>query len=347
MYLVSFNYFRAITILWVVAGHGFGVVGVNLDSTWEVAIKNLLTGGTTPFLFISGFMFHYVFYKKYEFSPFMRNKAKNVLLPYLILGLVPVCLYVGTKNTGYGDYFLPHGSGVFHEYIVPGIKYLWTGRFLTAYWFVPFVMVIFLMSPLHIRFITAGNRVQVAVIAALSLVSVFIQRPIDNISVMQSVIYFTPVYLFGIWCSINRHKIYDFMRGKELFALAFAVSLAFLQAYVGGEGNYHSDPFSYNGVDLMYIQKMVLCLFFMAWLYRFEGTESGWLVNTLSSTSFAIFFIHPVINEIFRKLNFGFMGLDSWAVYLVFVAFVLALCVLLSLMAKRVIPAHSRYVIGY
>jgi surface polysaccharide O-acyltransferase-like enzyme len=137
------------------------------------------------------------------------------------------------------------------------------------------------------------------------------------------------------------------MRGKELYPLGAAIVLAALQAYLGWDGNYHKPALEYSGVDLMYLQKMALCLFFMVWLYRFEGTEAGPVISVLASTSFAIFFIHPFINEIVRKLDIGLAEMDSWLVYLLFVVAALAFCVWVSTAAKRIFRANSRYLIGY
>jgi len=47
-----------------------------------------------------------------------------------------------------------------------------------------------------------------------------------DINVMQSVVYFTPVYLFGIWASINRTLIHRLFSGNEVWLLLTAVGLA-------------------------------------------------------------------------------------------------------------------------
>jgi peptidoglycan/LPS O-acetylase OafA/YrhL len=61
MHLNSFNHFRAIAITFIVAGHCFGLTGMAITSMMEKTIANLLLGGTSLFVFISGFLFHHIF----------------------------------------------------------------------------------------------------------------------------------------------------------------------------------------------------------------------------------------------------------------------------------------------
>jgi len=87
MFLNSINHFRAIAILAIVAGHCFYLVDASFNTFPERVFCNLLTGGTVLFVFISGFLFHHIFYKRYQFKKFMAGKFKKVLLPYTLLAL--------------------------------------------------------------------------------------------------------------------------------------------------------------------------------------------------------------------------------------------------------------------
>jgi len=98
MYLNSFNIFRAIAILIIVAGHCFDITGMSSDSLTNATAMNLIQGGTALFVFISGYLFYYVFYRKYEFKHFIRKKVNNVLTPYLLLGFIPLLLYISRKS---------------------------------------------------------------------------------------------------------------------------------------------------------------------------------------------------------------------------------------------------------
>jgi len=57
----SIEYFRAIAIILIVAGHLL-LAGIESSYLFELAIQNIIFGGTTLFVFISGFLFHHVFF---------------------------------------------------------------------------------------------------------------------------------------------------------------------------------------------------------------------------------------------------------------------------------------------
>jgi peptidoglycan/LPS O-acetylase OafA/YrhL len=92
MYLKSFDYFRGLAILFIVAGHS--CVYWAMESLYEKVFANLITGGTTFFVFISGFFFHHVFYPKFQYQLFMAKKVKYVLLPYTLLSLAGFAYFV-------------------------------------------------------------------------------------------------------------------------------------------------------------------------------------------------------------------------------------------------------------
>ncbi len=346
MHINSFNHFRAIAILLIVAGHSFGVTGLEIDSIMEKVVVNLIQGGTALFVFISGFLFHYIFYPKFKYSKFVLGKIKNVLVPYLILGFLPVFLYVYMKKDVFGTYFLPNGDGLFFEYVIPALKYYASGRFLTAYWYIPFIMLVFISSPLHVYFIKVRLKYKLGVIVAMSIVSMVIHRPIANIFVLQSLIYYTPIYLIGITASIYRDKIYDYLNGKEVYMILLAIVIALLQVNVGVVGNYHKEAFEISSIDLMYIQKILLCFFFMILLNRFENYNNKY-IHAIASTSFTVFFIHPFLIWFTVKLNLPFLNNNSWFIWCIYVVFVSLFCILVAKAFKKFIPKYSRYIIGY
>jgi len=346
MYLNSFNHFRAIAITFIVAGHCYTLSGIGFTSNLEKIIVNIITGGTTLFVFISGFLFHYIFYKKYQYTNFVLLKFKNVFLPYILLGALPVLLYTMKGTNDWGGFFYPSGNGYYDEYFLPAVKYYWTGRFLTAYWYVPFILVTFLLSPLHILFIKSRPKIQIFITILLCLVSVFMHRPIDNLFVFQSVVYFTPVYLIGILCSVYRDIVHSKLKGKELVLLAAILTLAIIQALVGVVGNYHKSPFEYGGLDIMFIQKILMSIFFMVFLARFESLNAE-ISNSMAATSFTIFFIHPFVLWEVNKYFGQYIATGSWVGFMFCVVAIIVICVTLAKIIKRTIPNYSRFIVGY
>lgn len=350
MFLNSINNFRAISIILIVIGHCRNIVpSVSPYSIGEEIFINLfISGGTNLFVFISGFLFHHVSCKKFAYKTFIILKFKNILLPYLILGTMPVAYCVISQRNGWGEYFLPNGGSIFYRYIIPVVKYYLTGRFLTGYWYIPFISLIFLISPFFIKFIEMQLKSKVMVIVVLTTISAFLHRPINNINVLQSVVYFLPVFLMGMLCSQNKDQIYSYIFGKEIFFLLSAVGLAVIQALLGINGNYSKDPLAYGGIDIILIQKIFLCLFLMVWLHRYESLSNKY-VQLIASTSFAIYFLHPFLLIAFAKVC-AFLGINfspSLLIYPFFITFIIGLCVIMALLLKKILPKYSRYIIGY
>ena len=357
MFLVSINYFRAISILIIVTGHCYDIAGIDINSLTfgENIAVNLITGGTTLFVFISGFLFHYIFIPRYEYKKFISGKIKNVLIPYLILSLPVILLYL--NGIGQAPYFLPEATGIFDRYFIPFIKYYWSGSTVIGYWYIPFIMITFSMAPLHVRFSRQSTTIQLVIITTFLAISAVLHRPIDNIFVFQEVLYFFPVYLIGISCSIHREKIYALMNNNELYLLFIVISLAIFEALIGKQGNYHKAAFSLNGIDIMLFQKIILSLFFMVWLHRFEKTSIK-IIEIIAATSFSIFFIHGYLISLTKREfeNLGILSLDAFTkqlhfspwvnLTLIVITFVL-ISSLIAIGLKKIIPKYSRYLTGY
>jgi surface polysaccharide O-acyltransferase-like enzyme len=349
VFLHAFNYFRGIAILFIVAGHCYWMSGWTSHSFTEKVIANLVNGGTALFVFISGFLFQHIFYRQFNYHHFILKKAGNVLLPYLILsslGFLYIVVYLGTPP--FPQYFHINDAGPWQEYLRPAVLYLWSGRILPAYWYIPFIMITFLLAPLHIRIIEMPVRSQLSIFLVLLLVALLVQRPVDNISVLQSVVYFTPVYILGMICSIHRQAIHARLVNREWLLLLAAVVLAMLQILVHNKvGNYHKPPLQYAGIDIMMLQKICLCLFFMVFLQRFEHSRSP-VLQLLASASFAIYFLHPwVLHFLDPVLAESSSALPGGLKWLLLTLFVTATSLLLASLIRRLAGSRSRNLIGW
>lgn len=334
----SIEYFRAIAIILIVAGHLL-LAGIESSYLFELAIQNIIFGGTTLFVFISGFLFHHVFFKSFNYKRFLKKKIKTIIFPYIFFSIVPV-IYYTIKNVDNNMLF----DSLSLNYLALALKYLITGSGLQIYWYIPFIMVMFLLSPMYIKFIGLKNITKVVIVLLLLLISSLLHRPVLNYNVLQSLVYFLPVYLMGITASINKEKIYTFLSGKESHILGVIILLAFCQAYFGIVGSYHKLPFLYGGLDLMLLQKIGLCFFFMVWLHRFESTKNKAL-EMVAATSFTIYFMHAIILWVITGLNFSLN--DIWLVYVLLTLTIILTCTISALIIKKLFPKYSRYLIGF
>jgi peptidoglycan/LPS O-acetylase OafA/YrhL len=226
--------------------------------------------------------------------------------------------------------------------------YLGTGSHSFAYWYIPFIMAMFLLSPLFILFIEMKGGRQWQTFLALLLIAMIIHRPVDNFYLPQSVLYFTPLYLLGILASLRKETIYARFRGRAVPAalLGAAAAMAMLQGSLHfWFGNFHKEMLQLTTLDINLPQKVLLCLFFMVFLARYEGRPVRAL-DLLARVSFAVFFIHPLVIRLALRFELrpAVPGPLGW---LLFTALVLGASIGLALLVKRLIPRHSRYVIGY
>lgn len=298
MHLRSFDYFRALAILVIIGNHCYG-----LSDGWRPTtvfgkfnVNLLIFGGETFFTFISGFLFYRVYYHKIDYKNFMINRMAKVLYPYLFISCILVFLVVFILRTGpYPEYFFPPNHGIFYQYIRPFVLYIVTGRALWGYWYVPFIMLVYVLSPFFAAYIRWSFKMRVAVMLGFFLTATLIHRPVGNINIFQAVLYYLPVYLLGIMASMHKDEIYGALKNRELLLLAPALLLCFVQAafYTNYE-YFFKDAFTLTVVDISIIQKSILCLFFMVWLHRFENKKSP-LLSKIADVSFMLYLIHPII----------------------------------------------------
>lgn len=340
MQLYSLTIFRALAIALVVFSHAESAGALVFDTVQEATIWNLLSGATTIFVFISGFLFHHVFLKRFEYRTFLTKKLQNLVIPYVILTFAAIlvgCQYAPA---------MPF-DGWLKQVMMIGYLLL-TGHAAVSYWYIPFVISLFAMAPLHMRFIKLGARHQALIIALLLGIALLIHRPIANLGPIHNLLYYTPVYLIGIFCSQHRDAVYPALAKCEIPLFLAVIGLAWLEAVSGVSGNYFKPMLQAGGVDLMLLQKLCLCLFMLSFLRRFENMRSK-SIDALADTSFAIFFLHPLFITLFRDNPFvqPYLQAESWGQYVIFSTLCLLLCAGLALWAQRVFGVRSRLLTGY
>lgn len=352
MRIVAFDYFRGIAILFIVAGHSYGPW--DIDSFAEKVLANLITGGSALFVFISGFFFHYIYYEKYNLKEFLIKKTRYVFLPYFFISGLGIVYYLySSEPFPYANYLGLENTNSWPDYVELAAVYLWTGRIVTAYWYVPFILIVFLLSPVFVQYIKLCARYRAYIFLVFLVISLFVHRPTHNISPMHSVIYFMSIYMLGIICSIHRDSVIEVITGKSILLAVTVLFLSSLQVFLSlgfeGYGNFHKETiFSYGGVDIMAIQKIAMCFFFLSVLYKFENHHIPGL-KLLASSSFAIYFLHPWVIMVFSAegvpaLDGVIPGLGVFMITML-VTILCSLCIAYGV--KLLLKKHSRYVVGW
>ncbi len=351
MRLVYLEYFRAIAVISVVLGHSYATWAI--DTIYEKTIANLFDGGTILFVFISGFLFHYRYYSTFQYREFIVNKLKFIFIPYLFLhtlGFVYFIVDVGElpyqdyftngKNLNYFDYF---------DYFKLFFQYLWQGHVISPYWFIPYIMITFALSPIFLKQLTLKKYTQVAIVIILIIISSIVQRPTSNLGNMQSLIYFTPIFMLGILFSANKDQIIEYIKGKSLVLGLSVISVSLMQILIIGENGpvTKESIFSYNGIDIIIFQKILLCFFLVSVLQKFE-TKKIPLLKFIAAKSLSIYFLHYWIIYFFYKSEFYQIlhFLPGFVLFIITALIALTTSILIALSFTFILGKKSRYLIG-
>lgn len=342
--LIYFDYFRAIAILLIILGHCYNAWHV--EHLWESTLVNLISGNTALFVFISGFFFHHIYFPKFDYWSFLKNKTLVVFVPYLILSILFMTWY-----------FFIHGeivmTKVLHEYISPQLNSAWliisnllTGRTLWAYWYIPFIMLVFLLSPVFIRFIPLTLTAKIQIITILFVVSMIVQRPSWEINPLHSLIYYFPYYLLGILYSIERNAINPWIERKAPLLLLITITVATTMHLLGQTNNVgKASIFAWHGIDYMIVQKLSLIAFMLAFTMYLQRYDIR-LLKTIASMSFALYFLHQWILSFMRDLGMLDVKHGFGGVLMIFLV-VMTFTFILAFIIKQVLKRKSRYVIGW
>lgn len=352
------EYFRAVAILLIVCGHTYALSWTHFvdedpqtSVTWLNVIPALITGGTAYFVFISGFLYRQVFYGRTPYGEFMRKKALYVGLPYFILAtpLAFVEMGLGAFTVTASKEGVAYGHSSFVDFIV----LFSTGRMVTAYWYIPFIFIVFLASPLFDRFIGLSKGWRAAVFAAAIGLALWVVRPADNLNPVHSFLYFANFYMFGILFCEYRKPIMDLITRPIVIAalsalvLAIAVTQAMVQHVPGNLERLPTDGWGPVGLDLMLVQKYVGILLLCATLARWGGLLAK-PFGFVADISFGLFFVHGIVIAILMRMPASLSPhvghpIADLAIYS---AVVIAISMAIVVIAKQITGKYSRYIIG-
>lgn len=334
-----FDNFRALVILMIVFRHSYNDNAV--DEFFEILIANALDGGSSLFVFVSGYFFYRVFYNNFSYKQFLTKKAKFILTPYIFLSVsyMSLSLALGNSLTFVDDI-------VYGNQIYVFIANILSGRTLFTYWYIPFICLVFILSPLYIKFIELGVMLKVFIILSLYSLAFFINRPMYNLNPFHSLIYYTPFYMLGIVCAQYHKEIFGFVQDKIIYFLIIWVGTLLGMNYSGQIGNVHR--FIFDEViyfDMMIFQKIFFIAVILTLFKLFLDKRISCL-KFIAETSFAIYFLHAWVILLAKKINIfdSFSGLGG---ALLIGSLATGISISVAVLLKRVLRDKSRYLTGY
>lgn len=345
-----FDTFRAIAISIIVLGHCY--FGWTKDYFFDRFFANAITGGSALFVFISGFFLHRVFFRrKVEYKTFLKKKIIAVGVPYLILSSLFLTLFwfvEGRLPTRSLKERLPTGFS-FDDFSTIELLFIniLTGRHIVAYWYIPFVLALFAMTPIFYSFIRLKFWQQFSITAILFFLAAFLfWRPTAGLNPLHSVLYFTPFYLLGIIYSLKEDLVIQTVFKQKLLLFILLLLSLYVMTDLGQSGNNTKlNPFIYTGIDFMVFQKIILIILILALLKDYLSQRVS-ILSFVADNSFPVFFIHGWIIALLGFMGFDELVPNNLAGVLVAFLFVFSMSLLCAALTKKILRGYSRFIIG-
>lgn len=344
--LTEITMFRAFTIITIVMVHmmlcfGIGAEGesgVATDSIILKTIVSIIAGNSAFFVFISGFLFYHVFYQRgFQYNQFIAGKTKKVLLPYCVTIIAFIVFNI--------IYYAFLGKSIPWNSLTTFFQQTFLYH---AFWYIPFIMLTFALADLHVIFIKQSQKTQAILIGIFTILSMVLGR--NNNNQLQALLYFTPLYLFGIICAMNYEKILNMSQKIWNSLILVWLIFTFMSAYTDNYIDIYKTTITLLPLSYPVPMKMLSCLVFIHFFRRLASLSCSWLDKTMAfiaNYSFSIYFFHIFIVKILYDFNIkGDVITMAYFSCLVVTPVVISICLLIAVALKKVIGENSRMYIG-
>jgi probable poly-beta-1,6-N-acetyl-D-glucosamine export protein len=314
-------------------------------STFNSVLTFALNSSTILFVFISGFLFHHLHKDNLNLQSYWSKKLLYVLCPYALVSipaLIDKLFFEGDAiwMTPFYKSLSDLGKIVF---------LLATGKHSGPFYFIPMISLIFLLGPLLFYF--QKQRLFQWLAPILVLLGMFTFSYGYYASLAESLLYFLPVYLFGMWASKNKDWVLSLSTGW-LVLLVIAYATIFTLELTGILHPQHleffePEPTFFTPIfNLSKLKVMLSALVLLVLFYRYG--QSNYIFHWLGNYSFGIYFVHIYfINAAERTFDYLQVSRDQGILgYLTFLVFVVAASAFTVYVTKRLFPHASRMLVG-
>lgn len=330
MFLGYIHAYRALAIILILGAHAIDAFIWNNNAVLESLLRIIIGNGSVLFVFIAGYLFQHLS-SKYNIYSYFRSKLKNVLLPYFLTSIPAIIvfvLFIPRDTVPIGFYEQPIWQQIISFYL--------TGAHLAPFWFMPFIALMYLLSPL---LIWADKQ---AHIYWLLPIFIFISCIYERSNVpLENVRHYFSVYFLGMYFSHYKKLFNPIVSryGALIFTAIVILALAAVE---------FSQLLPSAGY-LNYLQKITMAVFFLG-VFIALGTRinSKW-ISLIANVSFGIFFLHSYIltgAKLTYQAWFGQLPQGNFFAYCLVLLFILVTSTLLVLFIKRITSGNSRYFVG-
>jgi surface polysaccharide O-acyltransferase-like enzyme len=338
-FLKNIHYFRAFAIINIVIVHVWHIPKIYIESQYasytfiNVLREVLFHASTIYFIFISGFLFYYLS-PKFNLQRYYKSKLSNVISPYIFMTAFVLIIHLS-------KYIHPEDSIIFSiKRILDVFVY---GKAQIQYWYIPFISLVFIISPLILKI---PKDILAKIIVVTSFLPLFGTRTGTTVSFDQY-IYFFPIYLLGIYIAMDYSDFLSKIKTKKKLLVTTVIISSFFLLFI----HWKNYQFSFSNIteSLFYIQKISISFLIIIIFEKLESKNIP-ILNSVANYSFAIYFTHLLVgNRWMHKYYYdfiiksSFLVLPASIVYVIFITFsTLFICMLL----KKILGKQSRYFIG-
>jgi peptidoglycan/LPS O-acetylase OafA/YrhL len=332
-FLVDMHYFRAFAIVNIMLVHILHpphAFHIPEDSTLLLKLSGVLFHDSTIyFIFISGFLFQYLSYK-FEIRTYYKSKILNVISPYLVNSTLIMLV-------------MSYGWGYYEMNYYTFIRNIILGETQTQYWYIPFITVIFAISP----FLLKIKEKHFTIIALLLLfIPLFGTRNGIKIT-LGMYAYLFPVYCFGMVCAIHYEKLLLFC--NKFNKILVLTSLALTALLYHSKVMHYDNFLIFNTEAIYYLQKMAI-LFVAIHTLQTIKTRNIKVLHLLANYSFSAYFLHLFVYKLLANTALEYFPRATtinWSMAAVPVAVIcIALTISLAVLIKKITGRYSRMLIG-
>jgi len=213
---------RAIAILCIVTVHCIGAFQWHDHPLTGALLREMFDNSSVLFLFVAGYLFQHLS-RGFTYEGYLRKKASNVLLPYLIIATPGILLAVLYRADLYATH--PDLRGHPLAYLVTWLYVNGGATVNPALWFVPVILLFYAAAPVFMQFEKHPRLYMLLwVLIPLSLLA---HRPIyDGGHNLEFLLYFFSAYVLGMYCSHRGAQALRLMRRHlPLLVAAFVAIL--------------------------------------------------------------------------------------------------------------------------
>lgn len=232
---------------------------------------HFLTEWTAVFLLISGFLFQFLL-PRYNFMSFFKKKIMNVIMPYLLISVPAIMIYLyGFKSS---HNWIDLNELLSHSKFYVITFFYVTGSHLGPLWFIPVLILIFFSSK-PLQLIGLNTKILTFFSALSIIVIIFTQRPDNDSNPLIAYLHFLPVYIIGMYLCMHKELLVKDQ--YKFYYLSVFVALFFIEVVF--------DLNSSFSILNKFVLFLCLCSFFCK-------SRDYFILSLMADISFALYFLH-------------------------------------------------------